>query len=175
MKLRTWAGCTALAVATSMGGGAIFAAADTSPAAAARPAQAPVTTSAPCTVGGAASTCAVNLTHLQVVDRTLQAGGTVTGTDPATGNVFSAPFANVPVDPASCKILSLTLGPLHLNLLGLVVDIPNPIVLNITAVPGPGNLLGNLLCSVTHLLDNTGTGNGLTALLNNINKLLAGL
>ena len=61
------------------------------------------------------------------------------------------------------------------NLLGLVVNIPNPIVLNVTAVPGAGNLLGNLLCAVTHLLDNTGSGAGLTALLNNINTILAGL
>ena len=32
------------------------------------------------------------------------------------------------------------------------------VVLNITAVPGAGNLLGNLLCAVAGLLDNTPLG-----------------
>ena len=42
---------------------------------------------------------------------------------------------------ARCSILRLVLGPLHLDLLGLVVDL-NRVVLRITAVSGPGNLLG---------------------------------
>ncbi len=47
---------------------------------------------------------------------------------------------------AACNILTLNLGAIHLNLLGLVVDLA-PVNLNITAVPGAGNLLGNLaLC-----------------------------
>jgi hypothetical protein len=41
-----------------------------------------------------------------------------------------------------------------LNVLGLKVHL-NRVVLDITAVSGPGNLLGNLLCAVAHLLDNT--------------------
>jgi hypothetical protein len=72
---------------------------------------------------------------------------------------------------ATCPILSLTLGPLHLNLLGLVVDL-NQVVLNITAQSGPGNLLGNLLCSVAHLLDSNASVN---ALVNVLNNLLGGL
>jgi hypothetical protein len=44
----------------------------------------------------------------------------------------------------------------------------NQVVLDITAQSGPGNLLGNLLCSVAHLLDNTGNATGLAALLNQI-------
>jgi hypothetical protein len=55
---------------------------------------------------------------------------------------------------ATCSVLHLVLGPLNLNLLGLRVHL-NTVRLNITAVSGPGNLLGNLLCAVTHLLDNT--------------------
>jgi hypothetical protein len=70
----------------------------------------------------------------------------------------------------SCQILDLTLGPLHLDLLGLVVDL-NQVHLRITAEQGSGNLLGNLLCSVAHLLDNTGTG-GLSGLLQSITNLL---
>ena len=72
---------------------------------------------------------------------------------------------------AVCPILHLDLGPLNLNLLGLVVHL-NQIVLDITAVSGAGNLLGNLLCAVAGLLDNPG---GLAALLNQILAILAGL
>jgi len=46
------------------------------------------------------------------------------------------------------------LGPLDLNLLGLEVHL-NRVVLDIVAVPGAGNLLGNLLCAVAGLLDGT--------------------
>jgi hypothetical protein len=69
-----------------------------------------------------------------------------------------------------CQILDLTLGPLDLNVLGLVVTL-NQVHLNITAQPGPGNLLGNLLCSVSHLLDG-GNTSGLGNLLNLLNGLL---
>lgn len=63
---------------------------------------------------------------------------------------------------ATCSILHLVLGPLDLNLLGLKVHL-NRVVLDITAQSGPGNLLGNLLCAVAHLLD--GTSPTLTDLL----------
>lgn len=69
---------------------------------------------------------------------------------------------------ATCDILHLDLGPLHLDLLGLVVDL-NQIVLDITAESGAGNLLGNLLCAVTGLLDNP---SGLANLLNQILAIL---
>lgn len=74
---------------------------------------------------------------------------------------------NVTDPPEACQILYLDLGPLDLNLLGLQVHL-NEVVLNITAQQGSGNLLGNLLCAVTHLLDNTNTLSGITALLNQI-------
>lgn len=54
----------------------------------------------------------------------------------------------------TCDILRLVLGPLDLDLLGLQVHL-NRVVLNIVAVSGPGNLLGNLLCAVAGLLDRT--------------------
>jgi hypothetical protein len=66
-----------------------------------------------------------------------------------------------------CQVLNLVLGPLNLNLLGLVVTL-NQVTLNITAVPGAGNLLGNLLCAVTNLLNGTGGLASLSALLNEI-------
>ncbi len=67
------------------------------------------------------------------------------------------PVASGTVSPArgqSCDILNLVLGPLDLNLLGLEVHL-NRVVLDIVATPGAGNLLGNLLCAVAGLLDDT--------------------
>jgi hypothetical protein len=78
---------------------------------------------------------------------------------------------------ATSDILNLDLGPLDLNVLGLKVHL-NEVVLDITAVSGAGNLLGNLLCAVAGLLDNTG-GSGvlstITGLLNQILGILNGL
>ena len=59
---------------------------------------------------------------------------------------------------AECDILNLVLGPLDLNLLGLEVHLKR-VVLDIVAVPGAGNLLGNLLCAVAGLLDGTPLSN----------------
>jgi hypothetical protein len=73
---------------------------------------------------------------------------------------------------AACNVLHLVLGPLDLNLLGLTVHL-NTVVLDITAVPGPGNLLGNLLCALAGLLDGASLPLGqITALLNQILALL---
>lgn len=98
--------------------------------------------------------------------------GTVTTLDSALSSAVVAG-----VDP-SCQILNLTLGPLNLNLLGLVITIPNPVVLNITAVPGAGNLLGNLLCDVANLLNgvNLGSlGTLLDTLIGDLNNIIAAL
>jgi len=57
----------------------------------------------------------------------------------------------------ACQILSLDLGPINLNLLGLVVR-TNLIQLRIDAVQGAGNLLGNLLCGLTGILNPTAGG-----------------
>ena len=52
-------------------------------------------------------------------------------------------------------MLSLSLGPLDLNLLGLRVQLNNcaggPVTVDITAIPG-GGLLGDLLCNLNGLL-----------------------
>jgi hypothetical protein len=76
---------------------------------------------------------------------------------------------------AQCDILNLMLGPVNLNVLGLVISIPNPIVLNVTAVPGAGNLLGNLLCTVANLLNGGGAVQQIADLLNQILGILNGL
>jgi hypothetical protein len=75
---------------------------------------------------------------------------------------------------ASCGILLLDLGPLHLDLLGLVVDL-NEVILDITGQTGAGNLLGNLLCALTGLLDIPGAIAGIINLIDSINQLLSGI
>jgi hypothetical protein len=78
---------------------------------------------------------------------------------------------------ATCNILTLVLGPLHLDLLGLVVDL-NQVVLTITGETGAGNLLGNLLCAIAGLLDGTGglpIGGALNQIINLLNQILAAL
>lgn len=72
-----------------------------------------------------------------------------------------------------CEILDLVLGPLDLNLLGLQIHLDR-VHLNITAVPGAGNLLGNLLCAIAGLLDSPQLGN-LGAVLTNLLNALLGL
>jgi hypothetical protein len=83
-----------------------------------------------------------------------------------------------PPEPDVCPILHLELGPLDLNLLGLRVQL-NQVVLDITAIPGPGNLLGNLLCAIAGLLDGVDLGdvlgNLLQALIDALIRLLEGI
>lgn len=69
---------------------------------------------------------------------------------------------------ATCDILNLVLAPLDLNLLGLQVHLDR-VVLNIVAVSGAGQLLGNLLCAVANLLNG---GGPLSQLLTNLNAIL---
>jgi hypothetical protein len=73
-----------------------------------------------------------------------------------------------------CDVLNLVLGPLNLDLLGLVIQL-DTVVLDIFAVPGAGNLLGNLLCAITGLLDAPTIGQQLVNLLNQVLAILAGL
>lgn len=75
------------------------------------------------------------------------------------------------VQQAGCEILDLVLGPLDLNLLGLQVHL-DTVHLNITAVPGAGNLLGNLLCAIAGLLDPSGNITDLLQFVNLLNQLL---
>lgn len=89
-----------------------------------------------------------------------------------TNLVLNNVTATITGATGSCQILSLTLGPLHLDLLGLVIDL-NQINLNITAVPGAGNLLGNLLCDVANLLNPS--GGALSSISGLLNQILGAL
>ena len=74
------------------------------------------------------------------------ANGTKLGTVSQTATIPVDTKATAAADPAACQIQDLVLGPINLNLLCLVVTL-NQVHPNITAVPGAGNLLGNLLCA----------------------------
>jgi len=79
----------------------------------------------------------------------------------------------IPPTANACQILKLDLGPLDLNLLGLRIR-TTEIHLLIEGVRGPGNLLGNLLCGITGLLDPPTLGNTtLSQLAQILNALLA--
>ena len=90
------------------------------------------------------------------------------------GDGSGAKAAQVPPIPGACQILNLVLGPINLNLLGLVVR-TNRINLRIDAVPGAGNLLGNLLCSITNLLNPDGALGPLTTAINQLTAALNAL
>jgi hypothetical protein len=74
---------------------------------------------------------------------------------------------------ATCPILHLELGPLDLDLLGLVIHL-DKVVLDITAQSGPGKLLGNLLCAIAGLLDQNAGPQPLAGALNTAARLLTG-
>lgn len=114
---------------------------------------------------GVGTLTGVKVTAIKEVNGAFRASGiafVTTSAGTMVGTFNNAPLAVSTTAPAqgttvaaatTCPILHLTIGPIHLNLLGLVVNVPNPIVVNITAVEAPGNLLGNLLCAVANLLN----------------------
>jgi hypothetical protein len=79
--------------------------------------------------------------------------GAATTTGATTTTTSTTP--TTPVMRGQCEVLDLILGPLHLDLLGLVVDL-NTIELNISA--NPVGALGTLFCG----LAGTGTGTSTT-------------
>jgi hypothetical protein len=100
---------------------------------------------------------------------------------PVTGATNDAPaqgphglVAPQQATPPTCSILNLNLAPIDLNLLGLHVFL-DEVHLLIEAIPGAGNLLGNLLCAVAGLLNGGLLGGQLTNLLNAITGLLNAL
>lgn len=81
----------------------------------------------------------------------------------------TTPARTAAATPTVDNLVHLTLGPLNLNLLGLVVKLDNcsggPVTVDVNAISGPGDLLGNLLTGVAHLLDGSGKGVGLLSRL----------
>ena len=91
------------------------------------------------------------------------ANNAAAGSSQAQASQVPVPPLPLPLPPLpagnACSILSLNLGPINLNVLGLVIR-TNEIQLRIDAVQGPGNLLGNLLCGITGLLNPATGGTG---------------
>ena len=117
----------------------------------------------------------LNIQRFTVQNGVLTAIGSLTGTlTDSLGNVvgtitqsIALPVTNI---TATCDILHLELGPLDLNLLGLVVHL-DKIVLDIDAQAG-GGLLGDLLCSLANLLNGSAPLSAIARLLNNILRIL---
>ncbi|HEX6035491.1 MAG TPA: hypothetical protein VFY83_13705 [Anaerolineales bacterium] len=125
---------------------------------------------------GGVFTGTFDIQRFTVVNGVLTAVGTLTGTlTDALGNVIGT-VTNVPITlpvaniGATCEILDLELGPLDLELLGLMVHLDR-INLEITAQQG-GGLLGDLLCSVADLLGGPAPLSAVARLLNNILRIL---
>jgi hypothetical protein len=149
----------------------------TSPAA---PALDPLQVTGTIANGGGTFAGTLSLIRFATQGGQLVAIGNLTGTlTDATGNTIGTitnQLVTLITTPgtATCEILNLTLGPLDLNLLGLMVHL-DQVHLEITAQQAPGNLLGNLLCAVAHLLDSGGPLTGIAGLLNNILRVLGGV
>jgi hypothetical protein len=92
--------------------------------------------------------------------------------------VFDRLTSNTSLAGASCSVLSLAVGPLDLNLLGLVVELDDcnrgPVTVDITAIPG-GGLLGDLLCSLAGNPLNNTANTAVQRLLFEISQLLGAL
>jgi hypothetical protein len=111
---------------------------------------------------------------MRVNRKNVKMPASVTGAGPATSAKASQqpPLPLPPLPPGTaCQVLSLDLGPINLNLLGLVVR-TNQIQLRIDAVQGQGNLLGNLLCAITGILNPQGALGQLTGAINNLASAL---
>jgi hypothetical protein len=124
------------------------------------------------TGGGGTFVGNFELRRFVVQDGAVFASGILTGTVSAAtgviGTIARTILLPVTIGQTTCDILHLDLGPLNLDLLGLQIDLSR-IVLDITAVAGAGNLLGNLLCAVANLLNDP---SGLARLLNQILDIL---
>ena len=127
----------------------------------------------PVSGSGAGSTFTGTLTLLRFVvqNGSVFAVGTLSGVLKSGSTTTSVlQMVSLPVtvgNNATCDILHLELGPLDLNLLGLMIHL-DKIVLDITAQAG-GGLLGNLLCSIANALNDP---NSLVRLLNQLLDIL---
>jgi len=117
---------------------------------------------APATVSGT-----MLLDNFSQQGQQILANGTLAGQPVSAPLLSGAAPAGLASTQATCAILNLVLGPLDLNLLGLRVQL-NQVVLDITAVTGTSNLVGNLLCAIAGLLSPLGPLSQLLDLLNNL-------
>jgi len=128
----------------------------------------------------AASFLPINVTGITSTTDAVTGVTQLTAVGTVAGQAFSAPITlaapAASATPAATPILDLHLGPINLNLLGLQVK-TSEICLNVSAQPGPGNLLGNLLGGLANALNTpTGIGGFLGGLSStNLDTLTSGL
>jgi len=121
-----------------------------------------------------------SLTTTQLGDLTSGLSGLLNGALGAIGSTTNAAHGGASVSSTNTtQILHLALGPIDLNLLGLMVHLDNchngPVTVDITAQSGPGNLLGNLIGGLSHLLDSNANINVLLRQLNLIAGQIAAI
>jgi hypothetical protein len=150
----------------------------TSAGVAARPSSGSSVVSVPVSTTDPTGTFAgtLDITRFIAQNGQLAAVGTLTGTvtNLVTGAVTTVSqtiLAPLQAAAGSCSILHLELGPIDLNLLGVVIH-ADKIVVDVSAQSGPGNLLGNLLCGVTSALDANASANAIAHLLNTVLGLI---
>jgi hypothetical protein len=138
----------------------------------------------PCVYRRAATRCVIKVRRLERrLDRVVAIGTITPRSNPDVHIPFQKRVIGVrtadglfglrtlQVAAPTCAILNLVLGPLHLDVLGLVIDL-NRVVLNIVGQTGAGNLLGNLLCALVGILDG---GAILARFLSVIDELIAAI
>src|SRR5919204_2772984 len=97
-----------------------------------------------CALSNRGGTGLATIKNAQKLTRAVHSSGLAT-----KGIGFAVPAKQAQaLQPGPCTVLDLILGPLHLNLLGLIVDL-NQVHLQITADPN-GGILGSLLCALTN-------------------------
>jgi len=100
----------------------------------------------------------ISITGFATVNQQLVARFFVNGPNGTQVGPFVTPAQVIEPPAGTCEVLTLTLGPIDINLLGLRIQLygeteEDPITVLIYAVPGEGNLLGNLVCGIARLLD----------------------
>lgn len=94
----------------------------------------------------------------------------------APSSVVGVSGSSVAGQGNACDVLNLALGPIELNLLGLLVELDDcdggPVTVDITAEPGEGRLLGNLLCSLSGLLDRGANDRAINRLIMRITRVI---
>jgi hypothetical protein len=118
----------------------------------------------------------LNITNFVAQNGAVSLVGTLTGT---LTNALTGVTTTITQDvvlpllsaTGSCTILHLVVGPIDLNLLGLMLH-TDQIVVDLSAQAGPGNLLGNVLCGVSHLLDSNAAATAIANILNQVLGLI---
>jgi hypothetical protein len=100
----------------------------------------------------------------------------------ATSNLGAVTVALSPTAANATPVLTLTVPPIDIDLLGVEVKTTAPIVVTVSALEGDGLLLGNVLTAVSSLLNTDGISSALNnvldtvvGILNNLDLLVEGI